>query len=303
MRTGLAISGLAHVFLLAWSGVVFPSAEQFNVEPVQSLPVELVTPSELTRILAGAEDAPEPEPEQAPVSEQADEVKPQETAALPPEPEPAPEPPEPSAEPEPQPVAEPEPEPAPQAEPEPAPEPQPERVVIDTQSMQLPAFRPRPPRNQNNNQEQFDAGRIAALLDKAPDEQTPRDRSDANSDQPATLGQSGGTDVAMSISEIDLLRQQISRCWNPPVAVLGADELIIAIRLQLNPDGSLVGPPSIDGNVGTSQQATAEIAFRAAAESALRAVRRCAPYDLPAEKYDAWRDIRVTFDPRQMLGG
>jgi hypothetical protein len=35
----------------------------------------------------------------------------------------------------------------------------------------------------------------------------------------------------------------------------------------------------------------------------VRAVRRCAPYNLPAEKYDSWREINVTFDPREMFGG
>jgi colicin import membrane protein len=40
-----------------------------------------------------------------------------------------------------------------------------------------------------------------------------------------------------------------------------------------------------------------------AAESALRAVRRCQPYTMPAAKYDIWRDVEVTFDPRDMFGG
>jgi colicin import membrane protein len=35
----------------------------------------------------------------------------------------------------------------------------------------------------------------------------------------------------------------------------------------------------------------------------LRAVRRCAPYNLSAEKYDSWQEIVVTFDPREMFGG
>jgi outer membrane biosynthesis protein TonB len=42
-------------------------------------------------------------------------------------------------------------------------------------------------------------------------------------------------------------------------------------------------------------------AFQAAAESAVRAVRRCAPYSLPFEKYAAWQNVIVNFDPREML--
>ena len=43
--------------------------------------------------------------------------------------------------------------------------------------------------------------------------------------------------------------------------------------------------------------------YRAAADSALRALRdpHCTPLDLPPEKYDAWKNLTVTFDPKQML--
>ena len=42
--------------------------------------------------------------------------------------------------------------------------------------------------------------------------------------------------------------------------------------------------------------------FRAASESAIRAVKMCGPYKLPVEKYDAWNDVIVTFDPTKMAG-
>jgi hypothetical protein len=45
-------------------------------------------------------------------------------------------------------------------------------------------------------------------------------------------------------------------------------------------------------------------AFQAAAESALRGVRRCAPYSfMPPLKYEAWKDVIVDFDPRDMFRG
>ena len=41
-----------------------------------------------------------------------------------------------------------------------------------------------------------------------------------------------------------------------------------------------------------------------AAESALRAIRSCAPYNfMPAAKYEAWKEVEVNFDPREMFGG
>ena len=41
------------------------------------------------------------------------------------------------------------------------------------------------------------------------------------------------------------------------------------------------------------------------AESAIRAIRRCAPFRIPAQFmpfYDDWRDWNITFDPKEMLG-
>ena len=38
-----------------------------------------------------------------------------------------------------------------------------------------------------------------------------------------------------------------------------------------------------------------------AAEAAVRAVRECSPFDLPADKYSTWRTITWEFDPSQMM--
>ena len=102
--------------------------------------------------------------------------------------------------------------------------------------------------------------------------------------------------MRMTRSELDALRSQISRCWNPPIGVADADNLIIRLRLQLNRDGTLSGPPRLANS-------SPDLLFRIAAESAIRAVRRCQPYEMPPEKYGLWRDVNVTFDPREMFGG
>ena len=43
-----------------------------------------------------------------------------------------------------------------------------------------------------------------------------------------------------------------------------------------------------------------EAAAQQAYETARRAVLRCQPYSLPAEKYDQWRTIEMTFNPDDM---
>ena len=58
---------------------------------------------------------------------------------------------------------------------------------------------------------------------------------------------------------------------------------------------SLAAPPVV---VNHSQHPL----FAKAAASAVRAVRKCAPYNfLPAAKYAAWKDIMVDFDPRAVF--
>jgi colicin import membrane protein len=106
-------------------------------------------------------------------------------------------------------------------------------------------------------------------------------------------GQSDGSQATMSVNEIDALRARIAECWNPPPGGLGADEIVVKIRLKLNEDGTLVGYPTI-ANRGASPF------FQAAADSAVRAVFQCQPYALPGEKYALWRDMILNFDPSDM---
>ena len=102
--------------------------------------------------------------------------------------------------------------------------------------------------------------------------------------------------MRMSASEIDYFRSQISRCWTPPVGGLGAEDIVVKLRIELNKDGTLARAPSLANN-------TSSPFFTAAAESAMRAVLQCQPYTMPAEKFTQWRDMLLNFDPRRMYGG
>jgi colicin import membrane protein len=113
-------------------------------------------------------------------------------------------------------------------------------------------------------------------------------------DAPAKVrGQSNGRESAMSVNEIDALRARIAQCWSPPPGGLGAEQIVVKLRLKLNEDGTLVGYPSV-ANSGASPF------FQAAADSAVRAVYQCQPYALPSEKYALWRDMILNFDPSDM---
>ena len=72
-----------------------------------------------------------------------------------------------------------------------------------------------------------------------------------------------------------------------------AEKLLVKVKIRLKRDGTLSRPPQIVSSIS-----------QAAADSAVRAIRRCAPYDMfPPKKYNTWREIVLNFDPSQMFGG
>ena len=71
----------------------------------------------------------------------------------------------------------------------------------------------------------------------------------------------------------------------------------MTVRLQLKRDGTLAQPPLV---TSTGQTAI----YMAARDSAMRAIFRGQPFDmLRAETYEQWKDIEITFDPRDMFRG
>jgi hypothetical protein len=105
--------------------------------------------------------------------------------------------------------------------------------------------------------------------------------------------------LPVSSSEIDAVRRQIERCWNPPAGAKGADGLVVAIRVEMNADGT---PRA--AAVDSSGSGRASPYFSATAESAVRAVLnpRCHPFKLPPDKYDRWRTMTLIFNPKEMFG-
>ncbi|QDG75743.1 cell envelope biogenesis protein TolA [Labrenzia sp. PHM005] len=315
MRAGLIASLAGHTALMLWGVVAFPDAESFTVPQVESLPVDLVPVEEFTQLRIGEKTAEVREvaalqPSETPTEETPQPAdKPGESQVqqpTPPTPSPAPEPappepqqvaePEPAAEPAPSP--EPVPEPTPATEPEPAPEPEPQQeaapAVQPIVTSVAPRTKPKPPRRQpENNRDESVVSEVAALLNKV----EPAGHTGSISEQPASLGsRQGAPNIRMSQSELDALRSQVAMCWNPPVGAVGAEDLKVRVRFNLSQSGEVSGGPEVINSNGNP-------AFRAAASSAVRAVMRCQPYSLPVAKYEAWQEVIINFDPREMLGG
>lgn len=309
MRVGLIASLAGHAAVLVWGLIAFPDAETFSTQPVDSLPVELVPIEEITRLQKGEKDAElreiaavkpteTPKEETAkPAEKPAKEAQVQQPTPPTPEPTPAPEPappPEPEPEPAPAPEPTPEPEPAPaEKAPEPAPPAAPEPIKTNV----VPRSKPKPPRPtqtaEKPKKDKFDTKQMSALLNKV----KPSGGSSSASQDPASLGSRlGAESVRMSQTELDALRGQVARCWNPPVGAVGAEDLKVRVKFELDQSGEVAGSPEV-------LNSSSNPAFRAAASSAVRAVMRCAPYSLPASKYEAWKEVIINFDPRELIGG
>jgi len=103
----------------------------------------------------------------------------------------------------------------------------------------------------------------------------------------------------LSISEVDAIITQISKCWAIPAGARDADSTSVRLRISLAVDGSLTSVKIVDE--GRYNEA-GETFFRAWADSAVRAVRGCSPITgLPPKKYKSWSELELNFDPRKMF--
>jgi len=95
--------------------------------------------------------------------------------------------------------------------------------------------------------------------------------------------------------EKDGLVLAVQQCWNVPIGLQNADNLVVVIAMELTRDGKLAGNPKLIDPPGPPT-GTIKQAF----EAGRRALIRCAPYDLPREKYEQWRQVEVVFNPEKM---
>lgn len=104
--------------------------------------------------------------------------------------------------------------------------------------------------------------------------------------------------LPMGMSEIDAVRSQFVKCWNLPAGARDAHELRLTLDVRVRIDGSVISADLADDKGRYYNDGF----FRAAVDSAIRAVYRCSPLKgLPANKYETWKYLQLTFDPRDAL--
>jgi outer membrane biosynthesis protein TonB len=332
---GLGIAVIAHVAIVAVL-LLSPRAVP-EVQPPERIEVTIsdeVAPTSTSpqpNSQAAPPEAPslgEPQPQEAAEAAEAEPAPPEPAPPVPAPPRPAPPPPKPQP-PEPKPEPAPQPKPRPRPVPKPAPKAPPQKVE--------PKPAPKAPPQKVAPRPAPKAPAAKAPAQKAPAQKAPAQKTAARptaqkgtgrapapkgatkSNAPAggsrigadflegvtgaksaTKSAAGAPAAAIGPAVRSSLASSISRQlkpkWQAPQGP-GAEELVTILSFNLNRDGSLAGAPTV-----VRQQGIDAINRNQAdrhAEQAIRAVRLAAPFDLPAQYYDAWKRVSAfRFDKR-----
>lgn len=197
-----------------------------------------------------------------------------------------------------------------------APKPVPQKPVKDAVSVkQTPTAKPQkkkadskpktPPKKvkQTPSENPMDSLLKSVRKIQKPLDPVPSDMSAPEVDEvPVSNGIEGGKEGNLSrvltISEQDLIANQLRRCWNVNAGVAGVEDMIIEISATVGRDGRI--------KTVKINNMKNDPAFRTTAESARRAVWVCdkredSPFKILAEKYasqyDSWKELFLRFNP------
>jgi hypothetical protein len=294
-----------------------------NVD-LKTPPVPNAKPSNSEAAAANSSEKPMPKTDPKPndvkdiVKEETEVEQPKEVASIPPPkpvevtpPKPEEKPPEEQAKPEepPKPDAEALPDnvPTPVAKPQvKPPEPQkpaekpPEKTPDQPKTADVPTDKKKADKKQETAKSasamksDFNADEVAALLNKT----DPSAGGAKRSTQEASLGakkSNGGS--KLSQSEEDAVRGLIEGNWLVTPGMEGLSGMVIKVHMKLDKDCNIIGQPEVESSGGSSSDATR----RALEGGAYRAVMKSAPFSmLPKDKYEAWNEFDLNFDPSSM---
>lgn len=265
LKRSLIASGLLHLIVLLFLYFGLPHLMPPLTEHHPPVPFEIVELADITNTRIAQPEPPKPQ--EAPPPKPHVKSEPTQT--------------------QPQPAK----TPAPPVPPKPIPPP-------DQAEALKPIAQPKPKTPEAKPQQEAFSKLLKNLENKKPD--TPKSvESKADSHTTAQAQTQAPTlSNRLTISEEDALRRQISQCWNMPIGARDAQNLIVEISIDVNPDRTVQHAEIVD-----KARAASDPFFRAAAEAALRALYSplCTPLELPPDKYQQWKHIDFTFDPRDML--
>lgn len=283
-KRGITRSGVMHFFMLLVAIFGLPHLlDRSRIEEPQAITVEILPITGITNVKP--QDAkPEPKPEE----KQAEPEKPQPKVQTAPEPKKE----------QPKVVEE---------APPPPPEPKKEEKKVEEKPKEpekkkeakKPEEKKKPKASEDDLMAVLKSVKETAQKQEKTEEQKAPSNEDNSESSKKALSNQYNPGLPLSMSEKDAIRSQIAKCWNVPAGAKDAHELIVVLRVQLEQDGTVT---NVELASSSKSRYASDTFFRAAADSALRAVRQCSPLEnLPPDKYQTWRDIELTFDPKEML--
>lgn len=294
---GMYLSIGLHFLVIGLAIFGIPFLPKKDVEAMKVVTVELVPISTITNLPSSPQPAPPPKEEpKAPEPPKEEKKTP---PPPPPPPAPTPEPPKPE-------VKE---EKAPEEKAEQHPDV--EKKKDEPKKKEEPKEIPKPPKPKvkppeekpkKKKEDELDFDSVLKTVEKiekkqAKDEKKAEDakpKSEAKAKSEAFYDPS----KSLSMSEQDAIRQQISQYWSVPAGAKDAQNLQVELRISLLQDGTVRNVELVD----QARYNSGDSFYRAAADSAMRAVLKAKQLKgLPPEKYDEWKDIRMAFDPKDMI--
>lgn len=263
MRTGAAISVFAHVAALT-ACLVLAGVRPFEPTTAEAINVDIVTPEEAPPISKEPESSIQiPETPKPSDIPEIAEKKPEQPTQKDSQQAPPP-------------------APSPAAKPaSPSSQPNSQQAAIQQQPVEPPAPQPQPevPTAQPDITQRF--GMMFSLPDQ------PKGDFDAAASSAANI----------SLSDAAALRAHLKTCSILPQTISPNDNVRIVLRAKFLPDGRLAAEPLLI-------EASASAKGPALMQSAMKALEACQPYAmLPADKYDQWRMLDLSFSPKDFKGG
>ena len=107
-------------------------------------------------------------------------------------------------------------------------------------------------------------------------------------------------DLGLTLSEEYALKSQIFSCWSIPLGLPNNENLLVRIKVKIKPDGTILNIEILNHE---RLNMPGQGFYKVLAESVLRAIKLCQPLTLPADGYERWKELILSFDAREMLEG
>lgn len=98
------------------------------------------------------------------------------------------------------------------------------------------------------------------------------------------------------VTDLDIIREQLVRHWNIPANMKENEGAPVDIKVEMNPDATVRSATVVETNPSTKDPLRKRFI-----NSALEAVHKVGPLNLPLNRYDKWKTILIRFDPQPIL--